>query len=346
MFRTALLLTASPHAAEDLVQATLVKTYVSWWRVRTADDPVAYVHAILVKTFRSDRRRRSSGELPRTDLVADRPDRTPEPTDRIVLLDALRRLPETDRAVVVLRFWGERAATAGRRLRRRRRAVATSVVAVLAVGAAGWTLPRLAGGPGRDALTAADPGSAASVSVTLTSFVRDNVDRTPGEPLHEQAGYLVGRVTTADGELGSVTIMLSPPAAPATPAAHDDSAGTATNAPGADGSTAVMEPTAPTWRDRISCPGNLEAPTSCRELVDEAGRHVGRTSSWTDGVVTVLEVTIRTADDGLVYGAVANTTDDKWGVGSGATADLPPLTRDQLRQVVEDAAWTTFVPAG
>ena len=39
-------------------------------RVRQADDPVAYVHGIVIKTFLSDRRRRSSGELP----VARRPD--------------------------------------------------------------------------------------------------------------------------------------------------------------------------------------------------------------------------------------------------------------------------------
>jgi DNA-directed RNA polymerase specialized sigma24 family protein len=70
LYRTALLLTASPHAAEDLVQATLVKTYVAWWRVRGATDPVAYAHGILVKTFRSDRRRRSSQELP-TDRVLE-----------------------------------------------------------------------------------------------------------------------------------------------------------------------------------------------------------------------------------------------------------------------------------
>lgn len=106
LYRTALLLTASPHAAEDLVQATLVKAYVGWWRVRGAADPVAYAHGILVKTFRSDRRRRSSQELP-TDRVRETEarERTPEPADRIVLLDALRRLPDTDRAVVVLRYW-------------------------------------------------------------------------------------------------------------------------------------------------------------------------------------------------------------------------------------------------
>ncbi len=104
LYRTALLLTASPHAAEDLVQATLVKTYVGWWRVRGATDPVAYAHGILVKTFRSDRRRRSSSELP-TDRVRESVARHDEPADRLVLLDALRQLPTTDRAVVVLRYW-------------------------------------------------------------------------------------------------------------------------------------------------------------------------------------------------------------------------------------------------
>jgi RNA polymerase sigma-70 factor (sigma-E family) len=106
LYRTALLLTASPHAAEDLVQATLVKTYVAWWRVRGATDPVAYAHGILVKTFRSDRRRRSAQELP-TDRVLEPGTPAPEhePADRILLLDALRQLPDIDRAVVVLRYW-------------------------------------------------------------------------------------------------------------------------------------------------------------------------------------------------------------------------------------------------
>ena len=108
LYRSAYLLTTSPHAAEDLVQSALAKAYASWWRVRTAQDPVAYVHGVLTKTFLSDRRRRSSSELP----VSGTPDRTShdaDPADRLALLAALGELGKVDRAVVVLRYWEDRS---------------------------------------------------------------------------------------------------------------------------------------------------------------------------------------------------------------------------------------------
>jgi RNA polymerase sigma-70 factor (sigma-E family) len=108
LYRSAYLLTASPHAAEDLVQSALAKAYASWWRVRTAHDPVAYVHGVLTKTFLSERRRRSSGELP----VSETPDHSthdPDPADRLALLAALAELGKVDRAVIVLRYWEDRS---------------------------------------------------------------------------------------------------------------------------------------------------------------------------------------------------------------------------------------------
>jgi RNA polymerase sigma-70 factor (sigma-E family) len=108
LFRSAYLLTTSQQGAEDLLQTALAKAYASWPRVRRAEDPVAYVHGILIKSFLSDRRRRSSSELP----VAEPADRTStdrDPTDRLALMTALAQLSVTDRAVVVLRFWEDRS---------------------------------------------------------------------------------------------------------------------------------------------------------------------------------------------------------------------------------------------
>ena len=108
LYRTAYLLAGSPDRAEDLVQTALTKAYAAWWRVRRADDPVAYVHGVLIKTFLSDRRRRSSSELP----VAEHPERPlhqPDPADRLALMAALAELAPVDRAVVVLRFWEDRS---------------------------------------------------------------------------------------------------------------------------------------------------------------------------------------------------------------------------------------------
>ena len=113
LYRSAYLLTTSSHAAEDLLQTALAKAYAAWARVRRADDPVAYVHGVLINTFLSDRRKRSSTELPIADpAVLGRADRTPEssdPTDRVALMTALARLAPLDRAVVVLRFWEDRS---------------------------------------------------------------------------------------------------------------------------------------------------------------------------------------------------------------------------------------------
>jgi RNA polymerase sigma-70 factor (sigma-E family) len=117
LYRTAYLLTGSPDRAEDLVQTALTKAYVAWWRVRRADDPVAYVHGVLIKAFLSERRRRSSSEMP-VEEVRDSPVDPADPTDRVALFAALERLGTTDRAVVVLRYWedlsvGQTAAALG-----------------------------------------------------------------------------------------------------------------------------------------------------------------------------------------------------------------------------------------
>ena len=64
LYRQAWLLAGTHQAAEDLVQTALTKAYAAWSRVRRADDPVAYVHGVLLNAFLSDRRRRSSAELP------------------------------------------------------------------------------------------------------------------------------------------------------------------------------------------------------------------------------------------------------------------------------------------
>ena len=108
LYRSAYLLTTSPHAAEDLVQSALAKAYVAWGRVQAAGDPVAYVHGVLVKTFLSERRRRSAGEIP-VERMPERAGEDADPTERAVLLAALAELAPLDRAVVVLRFWEDRS---------------------------------------------------------------------------------------------------------------------------------------------------------------------------------------------------------------------------------------------
>ncbi|MEW2162563.1 SigE family RNA polymerase sigma factor [Streptomyces sp. NPDC007084] len=111
LYRSACLLTGGDvHLAEDLVQEALGRMYVSWGRVSRSDNPAAYAQTVLTRTFLAHRRLRSSAERA-TDVFPDLPD----PADggdtplRLTLVEALRRLPPKDRAVVVLRYWEDRS---------------------------------------------------------------------------------------------------------------------------------------------------------------------------------------------------------------------------------------------
>jgi len=48
LVRLAFGLTGDRWLAEDLAQTALASAYASWWRVRRADDPDAYVRRILI----------------------------------------------------------------------------------------------------------------------------------------------------------------------------------------------------------------------------------------------------------------------------------------------------------
>lgn len=112
LYRSAWAMCGDRHQAEDLVQDALAKVYAKW---RTPfgsriDNPAAYAHTTLTRTFLSARRRRSSGELP-TDTVpepAARPSGEPDAIElaglRLDLAEALAGLSPPDRAVLVLRY--------------------------------------------------------------------------------------------------------------------------------------------------------------------------------------------------------------------------------------------------
>lgn len=100
---TAYLLTADWHASDDLVQSTLIKVYVAWPKIRQ-EVPAAYARRVLLRAFLDGRRRRSSTEVA-THVLAD-PIGPPEHDERrLDLLAALSALPDSQRAVVVLRFY-------------------------------------------------------------------------------------------------------------------------------------------------------------------------------------------------------------------------------------------------
>ncbi len=115
LYRSACLLTSGDtHYAEDLVQEALSRMYVLWRRSaftggrNRIENPAAYTHTVMVRTFIAQQRRRSSGERP-TETLPEREGHDADSSLRLTLLDALGRMSAKDRAVLVLRYWEDRS---------------------------------------------------------------------------------------------------------------------------------------------------------------------------------------------------------------------------------------------
>jgi RNA polymerase sigma-70 factor (sigma-E family) len=109
LLRTAYLLTGSQHAAEDLLQSSLLRVMRHWDRV---DEPLAYVRRAMINQRTSVWRRLRNAEV----LTDDPPDRPGgDPMDQVLqrqsLLQALDRIPARMRAVLVLRYWEDLSET-------------------------------------------------------------------------------------------------------------------------------------------------------------------------------------------------------------------------------------------
>ncbi|WP_431681447.1 SigE family RNA polymerase sigma factor [Kitasatospora sp. KL5] len=110
LIRTAYLLTGGDaHLAEDLAQEALGRLFGQWRKVSRMANPAGYAQTVLVNTFLSWRRRRSSTEHV-TDTFAEPAVAAPDHALRVTLLRALGELPPPDRAVLVLRYWEDRSA--------------------------------------------------------------------------------------------------------------------------------------------------------------------------------------------------------------------------------------------
>jgi RNA polymerase sigma-70 factor (sigma-E family) len=104
LYRVAWLLLGDHGLAEDLVQTTLAKTYVSWHQIRDTSAAGVYARTVLVNTATSWFRRRSWRRELATEVLpetAHEYDGSTQPD----LARALADLPTRQRAVVVLRFY-------------------------------------------------------------------------------------------------------------------------------------------------------------------------------------------------------------------------------------------------
>jgi RNA polymerase sigma-70 factor (sigma-E family) len=111
LLRLAWLLMSDRHAAEDLVQTALEKTMPKWATIRN-DDPMAYVHRVMLNTRTSWWRRHRGREALTSDVrevwVDDAADAF---ADRDRLATALRSLTAGQRKVVVLRHYEDMSET-------------------------------------------------------------------------------------------------------------------------------------------------------------------------------------------------------------------------------------------
>jgi len=107
---TAYLLCGDWHLAEDLTQIAVTKLYRAWHRLDRHDTLDQYARRVLLRAFLDERRRPWRREFatapgsPELDAVAHDRIGTDE---RLLLHNALLRIPKGRRAVLVLRFWAD-----------------------------------------------------------------------------------------------------------------------------------------------------------------------------------------------------------------------------------------------
>jgi RNA polymerase sigma-70 factor (sigma-E family) len=109
LLRFAYVLCGNRHLAEDIVQEVLARVHRKWGRIERMEAPEAYVRKAVVREYLSWRRRKASAEQ----VMAELPD-LPDPRDPVAQLAdrgqmwaLLAELPRAQRAVLVLRFYGD-----------------------------------------------------------------------------------------------------------------------------------------------------------------------------------------------------------------------------------------------
>ena len=112
----------------------------------------------------------------------------------------------------------------------------------------------------------------------------------------------------------------------------------------ADGNVTMYAQDA-TAAERTSCdPEWVTRPRSCTQLRDAGGRPIGRVLDSTANGVRSLSVDLLTADGGVVMVNVANTLADKWPAGATPSAADVPLDLAGLRAIASDPVWTSYAP--
>lgn len=109
LVRLAALLLHDRSLAEEVVQDAFVGLHRSWNRLRDDERAVAYLRASTVNGVRSAGRRAMTARryAPRLRVADDQPDPADVVVERGAVIAALARLPERQREVLVLRYYGD-----------------------------------------------------------------------------------------------------------------------------------------------------------------------------------------------------------------------------------------------
>ncbi|MBB5956752.1 RNA polymerase sigma-70 factor (sigma-E family) [Saccharothrix tamanrassetensis] len=102
---TAYLLCGNHHEAEDVVQAAFLKLYLAGPKMARREGLDAYLRQIVVRTFLAERRRARWRREKLAETLPEVPATAGLSEDKLVVWQALGRVPARQRAVLVLRFW-------------------------------------------------------------------------------------------------------------------------------------------------------------------------------------------------------------------------------------------------
>jgi RNA polymerase sigma-70 factor (sigma-E family) len=111
--RTAYLLCGDWHRASDITQEALIRVYVAWPRLERKGGLAAYARRAVVSVVIDQSRKRSSTEVPAIAVEAapSGRDLAGDVADRQAVMHALARLPQRQRACVVLRYFEDLSVT-------------------------------------------------------------------------------------------------------------------------------------------------------------------------------------------------------------------------------------------
>jgi RNA polymerase sigma-70 factor (sigma-E family) len=107
LLRLGVMLTGGVHSAEDLVQTVFARAHRKWDRIKSLENPEAYLRTMVVNEFLGWRRLLKNRELPvaePSDLPSDE-DIGARQAQRDATWRLLAELPRQQRAVLVLRYY-------------------------------------------------------------------------------------------------------------------------------------------------------------------------------------------------------------------------------------------------